>query len=136
MSGTFGVIAFIGVLGTAMIIINSFAESAKKAREEQEKLSLMSPDEKQDYLEQKAKERAESLDKMQRIGCDPNRMCPYCQVWGKVHTMDITQKKGISGGKATAALLTGGISLLAVGLSGKETSTKAHCRHCNNTWYC
>ena len=62
-------------------------------------------------------------------------ICPHCQERGKVHTKRITQKKGISGGKATGAILTGGISLLATGLSRKENTTEAFCRNCSSTWY-
>src|SRR5690348_14328204 len=40
-------------------------------------------------------------------------ICPQCQVRGKVFTTKVSVKKGISGGKATGALLTGGLSLLA-----------------------
>lgn len=64
----------------------------------------------------------------------PQMVCPHCQNKGKVRTRTISQKKGISGGKATAALLTGGVSLLATGLSRKETHTQAHCDNCGCTW--
>ena len=57
-----------------------------------------------------------------------------CQTSGQVRTKDIKQKKGISGGKATAALLTGGVSMLATGLSRKEGCTQAHCVNCDSTW--
>ena len=62
-------------------------------------------------------------------------MCPHCNTKGNVRTKPITQKKGVSGGKATAALLTGGISMLATGLSRKEKNTKAYCRLCKNEWF-
>jgi hypothetical protein len=61
-------------------------------------------------------------------------VCPHCTMQGKVRTKKVTQKKGVSGGKATAAVLTGGISLLATGLSRMETGTEAHCDNCRNTW--
>jgi hypothetical protein len=61
-------------------------------------------------------------------------MCPHCQNKGKVRTRLIKLKKGISGGKATAALLTGGWSMLATGLSRKERCTQAHCDNCRSTW--
>jgi hypothetical protein len=44
-------------------------------------------------------------------------------------------KKGISGGKATGALLTGGVSILASGLSRKEKVTEARCANCRQTWH-
>jgi len=65
---------------------------------------------------------------------NPAVICPHCQTKGKVHTKSVEQKKGISGGKAVGALLTGGISMLAVGLSRKERVTQAHCTNCNSTW--
>lgn len=61
-------------------------------------------------------------------------ICPHCQTKGKVRTKRIQKDAGISGKKATAAALTGGISLLATGLSRKETVTQAHCDNCNSTW--
>jgi hypothetical protein len=61
-------------------------------------------------------------------------VCPHCSAKGQVRTKRTTLKKGVSGGKATAALLTGGISLLATGLSRKEPRTEARCDVCSNTW--
>lgn len=61
-------------------------------------------------------------------------ICPHCSVKGQVRTKGITAKKGISGGKATGAILTGGISLLATGLSRKEAQTQARCDNCSSTW--
>jgi hypothetical protein len=46
----------------------------------------------------------------------------------------VSRKAGISGGKATGAILTGGLSLLATGLSRKERLTEAHCDNCGSTW--
>jgi hypothetical protein len=40
----------------------------------------------------------------------------------------------MSGGKVTAALFTGGVSLFATRLSKKENSTQAHCANCKNVW--
>lgn len=65
---------------------------------------------------------------------NPSMVCPHCQAKGRIRTKIITQKKGISGGKATAAILTGGASMLATGLSRKEHATQAHCESCGNTW--
>ena len=45
------------------------------------------------------------------------------------------RKMGISGAKATGALLTGGLSLLFTGLSREEEFTQAHCLTCNSTWH-
>ncbi len=62
-------------------------------------------------------------------------ICPHCNKAGYIHTKSVKQKKGVSGAKATGAILTGGISLLATGLSRKESNTQAHCTNCNNTWF-
>jgi len=61
-------------------------------------------------------------------------ICPHCGERGYVRTKFVKQKKGISGAKATGALLTGGLSIFATGLSRKEKNTKAHCKHCGSTW--
>ncbi|MDZ4688324.1 MAG: hypothetical protein SH850_24895 [Planctomycetaceae bacterium] len=60
--------------------------------------------------------------------------CPHCQTKGCVRTKVVERKKGISGSKAAGALLTGGLSILATGLSRKEHPTQAHCDECANTW--
>jgi DNA-directed RNA polymerase subunit RPC12/RpoP len=64
----------------------------------------------------------------------PEMVCPHCQTRGRVTTQSIWQKKGISGGKATGALLTGGVSMLATGLSRKEAATRATCGNCGSRW--
>lgn len=61
-------------------------------------------------------------------------ICPHCQTKGRIRTKPIERKAGISGGKATAAVLTAGLSLPATGLSRTEGVTQAHCEECNNTW--
>lgn len=65
---------------------------------------------------------------------NPAFVCPHCHATGAVRTKPVTQKKGVSGGKATAALLTGGTSLLVTGLSRKESLTQALCQNCGSTW--
>jgi hypothetical protein len=64
----------------------------------------------------------------------PEMVCPHCGVRGKVSTRGVRQKKGISGGKAAGAVLTGGVSMLATGLSRKESATSAMCGNCRNRW--
>lgn len=61
-------------------------------------------------------------------------ICPHCQAKGMVLTKHVEIKKGISGAKATGAILTAGVSLLATGLSRKEGQTQAHCENCSSTW--
>lgn len=67
---------------------------------------------------------------------DVNRklVCPHCQRKGRVRTKRVKRKRGVSGGKATGALLTGGLSVLATGLSRKQQVTQAHCGSCGSTW--
>lgn len=65
---------------------------------------------------------------------NPALTCPHCQTKGQVRTMLTTRKKGVSGGKATAAVLTLGWSMLATGLSRKEQATQGHCDNCQSTW--
>jgi len=60
--------------------------------------------------------------------------CPHCQTKGKVRTQQVKVKAGISGGKATCALLTGGLSLFATGLSKKQMVTQLHCDNCGIGW--
>lgn len=64
-----------------------------------------------------------------------NLICPHCQMRGFVRTKQVKRKSGIHGGKATAALLTGGLTLLGTGLSRKEKMTEAHCSNCGATWH-
>lgn len=64
----------------------------------------------------------------------PNVVCPHCGTSGSVRMKREKAKKGVSGGKATAAVLTGGTSLLATGLSRKGWITKAYCQNCATHW--
>jgi len=66
---------------------------------------------------------------------NPQMICPHCQTKGSVRTMIVKAKKGVSGGKATAAVLTAGLSILATGLSRKERLTEARCSNCNSVWH-
>lgn len=66
---------------------------------------------------------------------NPQVMCPHCGTRGQVRTKLVKAKQGISGGKATGAVLTGGLSILATGLSRKTKMTQAHCGNCNTTWH-
>jgi hypothetical protein len=66
---------------------------------------------------------------------NPELVCPHCNVKGKVFTQSVKRKKGISGAKATGAVFTCGLSMLATGLSRKEEMTKAACKNCGSVWY-
>jgi hypothetical protein len=65
---------------------------------------------------------------------NPQMVCPHCMTRGRVRTENTKVKQGISGGKATGALLTAGLSVLAVGLSRKQRVTRALCAGCGNSW--
>lgn len=71
---------------------------------------------------------------LSRTTTNPAMICPHCQTKGSVSAVPIRRKVGISGGKATAAILTGGLSVVATGLSRKESGTQAHCFHCGARW--
>jgi transcription elongation factor Elf1 len=93
-------------------------------------ISKMSPDERAAMLAK----RDDALAKLKWGPRNPKLICPHCQAQGQVRTQDIQVKKGVSGGKATAAVLTGGLSLLATGLSRKQAATQAHCDNCGSDW--
>lgn len=62
-------------------------------------------------------------------------VCIYCATAGAVTTRATTVKTGISGGKTTGAALTGGLSLLAVGLSRRQRGQQLTCRNCRMSWF-
>lgn len=62
-------------------------------------------------------------------------VCPHCQVRGQVSSRRVKQKKGVSGGKLTGAILTAGISMLGTGLSRKEKVTEMRCGNCKTVWH-
>jgi hypothetical protein len=66
---------------------------------------------------------------------DKQIVCPHCQTKGHVTTAAVKVNKGISGEKATGAILTGGISMLATGLSDRQMMTKATCSNCGSVWH-
>lgn len=105
------------------LIFLVFVIYMKMAMSEQNKLAEMSDVERENY----------NFDKIYG-NVNQAMVCPHCNEKGKIRTMPVVHKKGISGGKATAALFTGGVSMLATGLSRKESSTQAHCANCNNIW--
>jgi len=110
----------------------------KDARlERQQALIFAAKAEKEARLERQQSSITESIGyrNPQYGGINTAMVCPHCQSIGKIRTKEVTQKKGVSGGKATAAVLTGGLSLFAVGLSRKEGATQAHCDNCHNTWF-
>ncbi|MFI3188347.1 hypothetical protein BCS42_16515 [Crenothrix sp. D3] len=140
------IVVIVATLFCGALIIDALASiSAKKTtknrilqiEKEKKKQAAMSPDEKQRHLnEQKSQSMAETQKKRITMygGLNVAMICPHCQTKGKTRTKHIIQKKGVSGAKATGAVLTGGLSLLATGLSRKEDATQAYCENCNSTW--
>ena len=113
-----------------VVIVGAIIAGVVAHKQEQEALGKMSSTERAAYF-------ARKRDAAASLSWGPiNRalLCPHCQARGKVRTQNLKLKKGISGGKATAAVLTGGVSLLATGLSRRESTTQAHCDSCNSTW--
>ena len=100
---------------------------------ERKMFASMTPDERQRHLEnQKAKENQKA--NLLHGLINSEMICPHCQEKGNVRTKPVDRKKGISGAKATGAILTAGVSILATGLSRKERLTQAYCENCGNTW--
>jgi len=102
------------------------------------RVSKMTPEERQKWDEEVNNE----LEKRKILAYElkfgkisPEYICPHCQTKGHVRTMSVERKQGISGAKATGALLTAGVSILATGLSRKEDMTQAHCGNCDSTWH-
>lgn len=65
---------------------------------------------------------------------NPSIVCKHCNTKGVVKTRPMVRKRGISGGKATGAVLTGGLSAAATGLSRKQTVTEMTCTNCGTVW--
>jgi hypothetical protein len=103
---------------------------AYSVQQRNKKLSEMSPDDRIRSLEvEHARQSTQQWGPINSV-----MVCPHCQTAGFVRAKPIVQKQGISGTKATGALLTGGVSMLATGLSRKENRTQAHCDNCGSTW--
>jgi len=117
-------------VGLAVVIGIPVAFIALKLLGEHLEMAKLSPEERA-KVEKKQQDAAREY---QFGTVNPEMVCPHCQTKGMVRTKRTTQKQGISGGKATAAVLTGGASLLAVGLSKKGEVTQAICEHCQCQW--
>ena len=76
-----------------------------------------------------------ALQQEKQRAAEINIICPHCRTKGSVTTQQVKKKVGISGGKATAAVMTCGLSMFATGLSRKNQVTQADCSNCGSTWY-
>ncbi|HLR83394.1 MAG TPA: hypothetical protein VK059_00510 [Nocardioidaceae bacterium] len=61
-------------------------------------------------------------------------ICEHCGERGQVTVRVVTRGKGISGGKATAGLMTGGLSLPLAGLSKNQQVRHLTCGNCGMAW--
>ncbi len=68
------------------------------------------------------------------LGLKPNVVCKFCNTAGQVWVTLAERKRGVSGGKATGAILTGGLSLFLTGLSRNETVSRLNCKNCGMNW--
>jgi hypothetical protein len=138
--------ALAAVIGFLLIIVGMIIYGNRiAALREKAELDAMSPADRAEHQRALAERRANDVKVAKMRQAERNAtwahgkvnsqmVCPHCQTRGKVRVKAIEKKAGISGGKATAALLTGGISVLATGLSRKEELTQAHCDNCSSTW--
>lgn len=60
--------------------------------------------------------------------------CPHCDARGQVSQRTVARDRGISGAKATGAVLTAGLSVLATGLSQQVEVTECRCANCGTVW--
>jgi hypothetical protein len=128
----------LSVLGVAVTLW------VKKTNAAAARYQAMTPDEREKYhaaqasrreaAERERRARQDRSDRWAFGPVNPAMICPHCQAKGHIRTKLVDKKKGISGGKATAAILTGGVSLLATGLSRKEEFTQARCGNCQSVW--
>lgn len=152
MSG--GLALFLVCVGFVVLIVVS--GKRRLARQREAELAAMPPEEREEFLKNEiilnerareerirteiarregVRERARERQEQRDHGVlNPVMVCPHCAFKGKIRTKEVIQKKGVSGGKATAAVLTGGVSMLATGLSRKEKGTQAYCENCKNQW--
>jgi hypothetical protein len=146
-TGVGGSMALIVFLAFLLLICGAIA-NARKTWRNRRKMAAMTPVERQAHQEERERRKRElsiKFEKLKQDSADRRRkfqwgqlntamICPHCQTRGTVRTASETRKAGVSGGKATAALLTGGTSLLLTGLSRNQQVTQAHCDNCNSTW--
>lgn len=127
-----GIEFFCGCLAFGVLVVWVFY---KQQKQRAQKLAAMSPTERSEFLaEERRLQKESSLDRLHGPR-KPMVVCPHCQTRGQVRLKTAKRKKGVSGGKATAAILTVGLSVVAVGLSRKEGGTEAHCANCDSQWF-
>jgi hypothetical protein len=118
------------VLVLLLVIAYQLVRFFRQRKTNQEKLAAMTPIERKGLLELRA-ERAATV-KWGRL--NHTIICPQCHTKGAVRVRWEMRKGGVSGGKATAAILKGGTSLLLPGRYRWQEATGAHCHNCTSTW--
>lgn len=128
---------FIIVYAVLILLIAVLIVVVRQEHSRAKAVAAMSPEDRSRYELQRKEERRAlhaTLLTRQHGQINPKMICPHCQYTNCVRLQTVKRKKGISGSKATAAILTGGVSLLATGLARKEQMTEAYCGNCNNNW--
>ena len=125
--------AALGIVVLVVILIGALVIWA--VINERNKVAAMPPKHREAYIAARKAAGAEASLSLKYGIKNAALLCPHCQTKGSVRTKQERRKAGISGGKATAAILTGGISLVATGLARKESVTSAHCDCCETTWH-
>src|SRR5258708_4268591 len=90
-----------------LVIVGLIVVAAIAAKKERDKVALMSPDDREVFKKNKALRQADRYASMTYGNKNVHILCPHCQTKGQVRTKQVEQKVGISGGKATGAVLTG-----------------------------
>lgn len=122
------------LVGIGVMIALSITIRLIETEQTRKNFAALTPAELAAFNENEAKRKQLQVLSEQYGSTNSELFCPHCQTKGKVRAKGIKKKTGISGGKATAAVLTGGVSLLATGLSKKEDFTECHCDNCGSTW--
>lgn len=85
-------------------------------------------------MDEKKKQMLRTLAGVKGWNINVQLVCPHCNTRGRVIYRVVDVKQGVSGGKATGAILTAGLSLFATGLSRKVKANEFKCKNCNITW--
>lgn len=82
----------------------------------------------------RSKPNMDSVEGAVDFGASPHLICPHCHTKGRVKTRKEYKATGISGAKASGAVITGGLSVFLTGLSRKEFKVVATCGACKSKW--
>lgn len=123
----------------ALMLLLSFLASALVAGEEESSASperrAAPPEESGARLSPASRKRPLTIQDFQTYGpVHPGATCPHCGHKGFVQIRKLRREQGLSGVRISMALLTGGWSLLFLGLVRRSVLTRAHCCACHQTW--